>query len=97
MRDRNEHCGFEITDLDRERLLGLEVDGRVDGECGRWSVFRYPEPAAGRWSSPFLLLVHDVPGLRPVYDYMLTVNTVLVVLERLVRMAQEFPPAGERE
>lgn len=96
MRERNEHTTFEITDLDRARLVDLEVDGRVDGECGLWTVFRYPEPPPGRWSSPYLLLVHGVPGLRPVYDYMLTVQTVFVVLERLVQMSRDFPPAEER-
>lgn len=97
MSDENETSEFEITDLDRERILGVEVDGQVDGECGLWTVFRYPEPADSRLSTPFIVLTHDVCGLRPVYDYMLTPETVCLVLEQLVRRMRDNPSAHGRE
>lgn len=91
----NEYFGFEVTELDRERLLAMEVDGRVDGECGRWTAFRYPDPAPGHAGSPFLLLVHEVSGLRPVYDHILSLDTLFMVLDRLVEFTHEYPSAEE--
>jgi hypothetical protein len=97
MSNEYEQREFEITDLDRERILTLEVDGRVDGECGMWTVFRYPESSDSRANPPFILLTHGMPGLKPVYDYMLSPQTVCTILDQLVRKVRDIPPAHERE
>ena len=39
--DTEDNNDITVTDLDLARLQDLEENGRVDGECSFWVVFRY--------------------------------------------------------
>jgi hypothetical protein len=40
MLDSYDDNSLTVTSLDLERLKELDINGRVDGECGFWVVFR---------------------------------------------------------
>ena len=39
--DEQNPDGIEITHFDEVRLRDMDVDDKVDGECGYFSVFKY--------------------------------------------------------
>lgn len=71
------------TEVDRQRVKALEVNGRMESENGLWVVIRYPPKARSLWCEYSLIINSpDLPP-RPAPYELKNTKALLTFLEQL--------------